>query len=253
MPGLAKTNELMLGTATVMIGPEADLFDLNPTEHSIGLVKNFSVTSDPTYTDLSQGVKNTLVYSVMTNNAIRASMETYEYTAQNIAYGLGLAGTFVKNIVTTTVAASVSTGLVLQVATGDGSDYSTGDVIMILNDTEDDFIVRKVVSVATDTLTLNVAFAQTVALGATVKLVSTIGAGSKTEQPFYSAKIAGKLANGEAIVMLIPKLRVVQGFNLAFSSDDFANMPFEFTVYDLVNTDTHYSYFGGDTMHIVRT
>ena len=42
MAGEAKTDSFMLGAATVMIGAMADLYDLNPTDHSIGLVKNFS-------------------------------------------------------------------------------------------------------------------------------------------------------------------------------------------------------------------
>ena len=45
---------------------------------------------------------------------------------------------------------------------------------------------------------------------------------------------------------MIPKLRVVRGFNLAFTTDDYANLPLEFTVYDLVPTDTFYSDFDGD-------
>lgn len=241
----------MLGTATVMIGTQAQLFDLNPAEHSIGLVKNVSFNADPAYTDLTQGVKNTLVYSVLTQNEVRASMEVYEFTAQNIAYGLGLSGSFAANTVTSTVDAEVTSGSDFDVASGDGTNFAVDDIIMIKNDTEDDFIVRKITAISTDTITVNAAFAQTVKAGATVNVVSQLGAGAKTEQPFYSAKIAGKAANGEPIVLLIPKLRITQGFNIAFSSDDYGNMPFEFSVYDQVSTDPHYAYFDGDTAHIL--
>jgi hypothetical protein len=179
-------------------------------------------------------------------------MEVYEYTAQNVAYGLGLAGTFPKQTISSTVDSEVSSGSDIDVAAGDGTDFAVDDFIMIKNDSEDDFIIRQITAIATDTLTVNAAFADTVVAGATVLKVNSIGAGSKTEQPFYSAKIAGKLANGEPIVMLIPKLRIVQGFNLAFSSDDYANMPFEFTVYDLVDDDPHFAFFGGDTARIMR-
>jgi len=251
MPGLAKTDDFMLGTATVMIGPQADLFDLGPDE-SIGLVKNFSLSSDPSYTDLTQGVKNTLVYSVLTQNTVRASMETYEFTSQNIAYGLGLAGTYTKNTVESTVASEVTSGSDFDVAAADGANFAVDDVVMILNDSEDDFVIRKITAIATDTITVNVAFGQTIAAGAKVIKVSELGVGSKTEQPFYSAKIAGKLANGEPIVMLLPKVRIVQGFNVSFSSDDYGNMPFEFSIYDLVSTDPNYAYFGGDSAKIIR-
>ena len=77
MAGEAKTNAFMLGTATVMLGAQADLFDLNPTEHSIGLVKNFNLQVDQTYTELTQGVQNQIVFSVRTGNKVMNTMEAY--------------------------------------------------------------------------------------------------------------------------------------------------------------------------------
>ena len=76
MAGLAKTDAFMLGDATVMIGAMADLLTLNTVEHSIGLVKEFMVKSEPGYTELTQGVKNTVVASVMTSNKVSATMRT---------------------------------------------------------------------------------------------------------------------------------------------------------------------------------
>lgn len=252
MPGLSKTNEFMLGTATVMIGAEADLFDLNPT-NSIGLVKNFTITSDPAYTELSQGVKNTLVHSVLTQNTVRASMEAYEYTAQNIAYALGLNGTFTKETVTSLVATEIADDDTdFDVTASDGANFAEDDYIMIHADTEDNFVIRKITDVTTDTITVNAAFGQVIPAGSKVSVVNKIDGGSKEDQPYYSAKIAGKLANGEPVVILIPKVRIVQGFSLAFTADDYSNMPFEFTVYDPVSTDTHYSYFNGSSFHIYR-
>lgn len=61
MAGEAKSTSFVLGTATVMIGPRADVFELTPEEHSIGLVKNFTLSGDPSYLDLTHGVRNTIV------------------------------------------------------------------------------------------------------------------------------------------------------------------------------------------------
>ena len=249
MPGLANTNDFMLGTATVMIGPVADLYDLNPTEHSIGLVKNFTITSEPAYTELTQGVKNTIVYSVMTSNPVRCTMEAYEFTAKNLAYGLGLDGaeTLVENTVETAVNGAVDGGspVAVEFTVDSPTGITAGKYVMIINDNEDDFIVRKVVSVAGNDITVDRPLPD-IADNAVVKVVHGIGIGSKDDQPFFAAKIAGKLANGDEVVIMIPKLRVVRGFNLAFTTDDYANLPLEFTVYDLVPTDTFYSDFDGD-------
>lgn len=90
--GSAKTEKFNLGAATVMIGPKDQVLDLVPEKHSIGLVKNFTFSANDQYLDLTQGVKNTVVYSVKTGSEITASMEVYEYTSKNLAYALGLEG-----------------------------------------------------------------------------------------------------------------------------------------------------------------
>lgn len=90
--GSAKSEKFNLGCATVMIGPKDQVMDLVPEKHSIGLVKNFTFSANDTYLDLTQGVTNTVVYSVKTGSEITASMEVYEYTSKNLAYALGLEG-----------------------------------------------------------------------------------------------------------------------------------------------------------------
>ncbi len=92
MAGEARTSAFSLSAATVMLGTQDELFNLEPDQNSVGLVKNFSVTSTPTFTNLSQGVAGNIVASVMTNNVVKATFEAYEYTARNIAYALSLDG-----------------------------------------------------------------------------------------------------------------------------------------------------------------
>lgn len=256
MPGTAKTNNFMLGTATVMIGAQDDLFDLTPADHSIGLVKNFTLSGEPSYTELTQGVKNTIVYSTLTQNPVRASMEAYEYTAQNIAYGLGLsadkAPISVSSTVDGEVAAASPAATSFDVQTGDGSNFAQGDYIMIKLDTDDNFLIRKVSSISTDTITVDQGFNVTIPDTAAVIKVHSLGAGNKDDQPFYADKVTGKLADGTAVAMLLPKIRVTNGFSMQFSSEDYANMPLELTIYDLVNTDTFYSWFNGDAARLFR-
>lgn len=90
--GSAKSELFNVGAATVMIGPKDEVLDLVPEKHSIGLVKNFTFSSNDQYLDLTQGVRNTVVYTVKTGSEVTASMEVYEYTAKNLAYALGLEG-----------------------------------------------------------------------------------------------------------------------------------------------------------------
>ena len=92
MAGEARTSAFSLAAATVMLGLQSELFNLEPDQNSIGLVKNFTATATPTFTNLTQGVEGNTVASVMTNNVVRATFETYEYTARNLAYALSLEG-----------------------------------------------------------------------------------------------------------------------------------------------------------------
>ena len=75
MAGEALTSKFMLGTATLMLGPVADLFDLNVAEHSVGLAKNVTMKSTPGFIELTQGVKNNTVYSVMNSNKVMVNAE----------------------------------------------------------------------------------------------------------------------------------------------------------------------------------
>lgn len=244
MAGFAKTDNFLLSSATVMIGLPAELNDLNPTEHSIGLVKNFTMTSDPAYTDLTQGAKGTIVFSTLTSNPVKASMEVYEYTAANLMYALGLDGADAATPATSTTLSSGVTAspAVSTFSVTSATGFAQGKYVLIEGDAIDNFIVRKITGVSGTTITVDHTL-PAIASGSKVTVVNSVDVGSKDEQPFFSAKIAGKLANGEDIVVLIPKLRITKGFNLAFVTNDYGNMPFEFTVYDLVSTDTFYNDF----------
>lgn len=245
MAGEAKTSAFMLGTATVMIGAQSELFSLAPDTHSIGLVKNFTMTAEPGYTDLTQGVKNQIVYSVMTSNTVRAQMEVYEYTSKNISYALGLNG---GSLSATTVATTMSAGAAANAASitvTSATGLAVGDYIQIQEGTDDKTFFRKITAIATNVLTLNANLPVAIASGSAVRKVNAVDIGSKTDQPFLSAKIVGSLADGTEIGILIPKVRVTNGFTLGFVTDNYGNLPFEFTVYDLVSTDPNYSEFNG--------
>lgn len=249
MAGEAKTEQFMLGTATVMIGPMAELFDLNPKDHSIGLVKNFTMTSEPAYTELTQGVKNTTVFSVMTGNPVRATMEVYEHTMKNLAYALGLNGGNVEATVgkTTTnadIAADPAGVSVIPVAAT--TAFQVGDFISIQSpDTDDNMFVGEIESLdgTANTLTIKEKITTEVKSGASVQRLSVIGVGSKEEQPYLASKVVGKLANGDVVALLIPKMRITAGFTLSFRTDNFGNLPLTMTLYDLVNSDKFYERF----------
>lgn len=251
MAGEAKSQQFMLGTATVMIGPQSELFNLNPDEHSIGLVKNFSISGQPSYTELTQGVKNSVVFSVMTGNPVTATMEVYEHTSKNLAYGLGLDGSTLDPITqSTTTNADVPANVAgsSSIPVGDVANFAIGDWVQAAVPGANDklLIARlKEVDAAGKTLTISDdhKFDYELPAGTIVKKVNVVGIGSRSDQPFLAAKIVGDLADGTPVALLIPKVRITGGFTLAFKTDSFGNLPFKFQPYDLVSTDPFYDTF----------
>lgn len=247
MAGEAKTNAFMLGTATVMLGDREDLFDFTPANHSIGLVKNFNLTVDQSYTDLGQGLTNQTVFSVKTGSKIMATMEAYEYTGKNLTYALGLEGFNAGDAITASSSiigtpTPTTTGFTMS---GALAGLIVGDYIKIQTGNNDQVLVRKVATITGAALTFVDPLPAIPAQGATVSKMNVIPLGSSTacEDTFVAAKIVGTLADCSEVVLLLPKVKVTKGFNMAFNSNDFQNLPLELTVYDLLADDDHYAAF----------
>jgi hypothetical protein len=249
MAGEAKTTNFMLGDATLMIGNQADLFTLNPAAHSVGLVKNVALSVDNQYIELTQGVKNTIVDSQITQSTAKVTAEVFEATAKNFRYGLGLSGTgLTVTGVATNLFSSAAAAATTAIVTGDvTSGYANGDWIEI-SEGEDNVHIAKLSatpSVSTNTTLTFAGYAiptgVTFTTAAKVRKLAVTNVASVENQPYLSAKIVGKLANGEKVTIMIPKMRIVQGFNLGFTSTDYGNMPFEMTPYAQVSGDVNFS------------
>jgi hypothetical protein len=243
MAGEARSNKFMLATATVMLGPREKVFDLTPDEHSIGLVKNFRATSEPSYTDLTQGVKNTTVYSVMTGNVVRASMEAYEYTAQNVTYALGLEGATVTDAVAETDLSGAALKDDTDLVVTDETDFAVDDYIMIQQGSDDQVYVRQITAITTGSISFAEGLPTALAIGTAVRKSNVIAVGSKADQPYLAAKIVGSLADGSPVSMICPKIRITNGFSFGFTTEGFDNMPLEFSFYDSIAGDPFYSKF----------
>lgn len=250
MAGLAKTKSFMLSTATVMIGPAEKLHQLNPEEHSIGLVKNLQMTADPTYVELTQGLNNAVVMSVKNAEGIRVSMEVYEYTLRNLAYAAGLdaSGASFDPIDDIYVSsAAVATNNKIEI-TGT-HDIVAGDFIFLQNGLDDKVHIAKVASVDSGEITFAAGYETptntTWPVGTRVGKVKQIKMGGTMVQPEMGVKIVGLLPKDNApFTIFLPKAKVTKGMGIAFQSDNFGNLPFELTPYAGVPGDPLYSEYG---------
>lgn len=255
------TNQFNIGVSTVMIGPMKDVKNLTPEEHSIGLIKNFSLTSEVNEVTLTQGLRNTQVDSQVTGVTTRLSMEVYEYTAKNLAYAAQLSGenfTLTGNyaLKTAITGGDSATSVVLKnVPSASQSDLAAGDTIALQVTGEKDYDKVYLATVAsaswesdsqeddsigtlTVTLTSAIPSGWNFAVDDKVFFVNMIPVGSDEAQPYYGVKIVGILPNGnEPVTIICPKAKVSAGFNIGFTTDNYGNMPFEFTPYDLTKQD----------------
>ena len=255
------TNQFNIGVSTVMIGPMKDVKNLTPEEHSIGLIKNFSLTSEVNEVTLTQGLRNTQVDSQVTGVTTRLSMEVYEYTAKNLAYAAQLSGenfTLTGNyaLKTAITGGDSATSVVLKdVPSASQSDLAAGDTIALQVTGEKDYDKVYLATVAsaswesdsqeddsigtlTVTLTSAIPSGWNFAVDDRVFFVNMIPVGSDEPQPYYGVKIVGILPNGnEPVTIICPKAKVSAGFNIGFTTDNYGNMPFEFTPYDLTKQD----------------
>lgn len=256
MAGEAKTDNFMLGTAEVMIGRQADLHDLNPETHSIGLVKNFSNEAQKETTDLTQGITNDIVYTVTTGSPVRMSCEMYEYTDKNMSYALSLDGASLQelsgDVYTTTADGAANTDpnmTDLTVDTPSSPDtISAGDTVVIKVPNGNVILGTANDTINANTLTINQAIATpntAIPTGSTVAKVNLIALGDDSLPEYYAVKVVGQLANGKTVTFLYPKVGIASGLSLVFSSQDFNNIPFEMTAMALLKSDPFYAEFTG--------
>lgn len=261
MAGEARSDNFMLGTATVMMGRPEELYNLNPADHSVGLVKNFSLQNQTEKATLNQGVTNDEVFAVTVGSPVNGSFEMYEFTDQNLAYALSLDGSGISptpgEAHETTGSVSFSGGTVtLSLVDGVGQDIQEQMYVSLRSPSTDNIIVGRVIATTglssgtATSATVNVTIpdaitSASIPAGTKVSVVTVLDLGSTDANEEYSMKVTGQLANGKWVTLLQPKIRVSSGLSMAFSTDNFNNMPFEFTPMKLLPNDDFYAEFKG--------
>lgn len=255
------TTQFNIGVSTLMIGPMDKVLELTPEEHSIGLIKNLSTSAETSEVTLTQGIRNVLVDSQVTGSTVQVTTEVYEYTAKNIALAAQLAGEEfslkgnykLKTAITGGVSA---TSVVLKgVPSSAQADLAAGDTIALQCTSTKDYDkiwLGKVAEAPTWTADgegsttgdLSITLAAAIPAGwdfaanDSVFYVNLIPVGSDEPQPYYAVKIVGILPNGnEPFTIVCPKAKITAGFNISFTTDNYGNMPFQITPYDLTKED----------------
>lgn len=252
MPGSAVSQQFQFSVASVLVGPMASQLSLNSAAHSIGLVKNVMVEASPSVVELTQGLQNDVVFSAVNNMPIKVSAEVFEFTAKNLAYGLSLDATTGYTPIATSnpLFASVAAAATTAVVVGDvTTTYTAGSWIFIQQGTDDAVHIAKVSSAtfSSPNTTINfvgypVPAGMTFTTGGRIGKVNRIDADPDAANQSLAVRIVGtQVGDKRPVVLHFPKARILKGFAMRFTSDNFGNLPFEFTPYVPLSTDVGYS------------
>jgi hypothetical protein len=266
MAGNAKTNKFFFSAASVLVAKQADFLTLNEAAHSLGLIKDVAVNSDPQIVDLTQGIMNDVIDQQVTGNNIQTSMSVHEYTARNLAYGLALDGTLTSydEVATSPLALAAqvaAAATTLTVPTDVTTQYTAGKFIFLQEGTDSVVHIAKVASSAYSSPNTTITFTgYPVPAGMTfsvangrVGLLNKIDYDPNAIQQFHCARIIGTEKNTKRpFIIHFPKIKILKGFNVRFATDNFGSMPFEFSCYTPLAADVGYSADFPQKMHITK-
>lgn len=256
MPGLAKTANFQFTTASVLVGPMASQLSLNSAAHAIGLVKNLTVTSDTAFAELTQGVQNQLVASMVNKFSVKAACEVYEYTSRNLAYGLGLDGTGLSTYIPVAgdypLAAGVAAAATTATVTANvASSFPLGQWGYLQEGVDDVVHVFKTSIAAAFSTSTTITFAgYPVPTGMSFDTAGgVIGAFNKVDSnpalanQYFAVRLIGITSDPSQrpVIIHFPKAKISKGFAMGFESNSFANLPFEFTPVVPTPSDPGYS------------
>ena len=245
--GTAQSDGFILQEATLMLGAVGGAKDLTVEENSIGLFKNLQVQESKTFTDLTQGVRQSPVASALTEHRTMITGEGYEFTPRQLMYAMGQEGYLYQHStpVITTLSTAATTGtdtITVTAATG----FAVNDYLIIQPSAGvDNGLAYKITAVATNTITLDRDLVEAFPAGSKVYKSVLIKSSDSFNDScsgavYMSAKIVSQKQNCEPIILTAEKVRVSSGLSLSFGSSDFSNIPYELTLMELTPRDTGY-------------
>lgn len=258
MPAAVKTNAFLLSEATLMMAPfgSASVFELTPSAHSVGMVRNVQLSQESDQVELRKGIQQLLVDSKKSNVRTMLTAEVFEFSAQNMFYSLSMNKTAAapkRGKLKTAVSGATATIVVnTDPMPGDSTsgitsatDIPSGATILLQVPGEsNDYTLPVRVTAATTmtggdfTVTAAIPAGMNFPVGTRVWVVNEVPLGSTADQDFFCVKISSTLSNNERPVNLVlPKVKISKGFQINFDEANYGSMPFEFMPYFLTASE----------------
>lgn len=247
-----QSSTFVLTAATIMVGNYGvdDVFSLTPAANSVGMVKNVKITLASSQVELLNGIQQIPVDSQKSAVKLTLGFEGYEFSARNLQLALGSIGTTVqyKRGALTAVMAAASTTISFTSNPVPGevnsaplttADVPPGSTLLVQQAGQRDFVwpvtTIGAATLVSGTFTVTVAAlpaSMNFAVGDAVWVANKLNVGSTQNLDFFNVKVAGVGANNnKPLVAIMPKVKIVAGFDLNMSETAYSNLPFSIQPY----------------------
>ena len=248
--GSPVTNKFSIGTAELRIGPLTAANSLLGT-HSIGLIDSASLNVEQEAAELEGGFPRKLVDTAIIRQTASITATLREYSRKNILTMLGEgAGISTADFGTVFDAQNV-VGTSVTVPTGEGTNFTAGDIITIYRaGAPEDVSICLVASVATDVLTLDTGTPTLVQyeIGDLIFTSKAVPVGAVSQTNYFAVSLIQKEnSTGRPVVWSFWKGAIASGLSMESSAEDFASTDIEINL--LEPSATEYG-AGGDLVHL---
>lgn len=248
--GSPVTNKFSIGTAELRIGPLTVANALLDT-HSVGLIDSASLNVEQEAAELEGGFPRKLVDTAIIRQKASISATLREYSRKNILTMLGEGAGLATPDFGTVLDAQVVVGTTVDVPTGEGTNFTAGDIITIYRvGAPESVSVCRVESVATDTLTLDTGTPTLVQyeIGDLIFTSKAVPVGAVSQTNYFSvALIQKENSTGRPVVWSFWKGAIASGLSMETSAEDFASTDIEINL--LEPAAAEYG-AGGDLVHL---
>lgn len=233
--GSASSNSFSIGVAELRIGVLNKAGKLTQAE-SVGLIDDATATISQTTVELKGGFPRTLQASAITEQLGTVTATLREYSRRNLSILLGAGVTAAVTDTATTITADVATSATsLTVATGTGTPFAAGDVVVIYQTGKPETVsIVKLTNAAANSLTIeanSIATALVVADGVIhVYKANQIALGAVDKVNYFSASLIQQGADGRPKVWNFWKASTGGNLDYATNATDFASTKLELKI-----------------------
>lgn len=252
--GSAVTTKFSIGTAELRVGPLTDAGNLDAT-FSVGLLDSVSLSVEQEAAELEGGFPRKLVDTAIIRQSVSLTATVREYSRRNLRLlvGEGIGGVAPVDFATTMDAGEILGSTTIDVPTGKGASFTAGDIITIYPTGYPEKVsVCRVVSIATDTLTLDAGTPTLYAYdaGTPIFISRPIALGAVSQTNYFAVTLVQKEnSSGRPLVWNFWKGAIASGLNLETNAEDFASTELQINL--LEPAAVEYG-AGGDLVHLAN-